>query len=216
MKGFWYIVKKENINEDSTYSFLNSGASGMVYVNEKNKRVVKIIRLSEEDETETKNEIIKAKQEVEYQKKAAKFGLAPRIYHDGYIEKKNSFCKTHYYYIIMDYLSPDDWEHIFADKENKENIIYFIKLLVEKVGIVNIVDPQLHFYKNKINDKVVMIDYDRCIKCIKDKKECVKDMINAVDIHGGGKRKTYKRKSYKRKTYKKKNKKNRSVKNRRI
>jgi hypothetical protein len=50
-----------------------------------------------------------------------------------------------------------------------------------------------------------MIDYDHCEKCDADKKECIKKMLNAIGIHNGGKRKTYKRKTqHKRKTYKRK------------
>jgi hypothetical protein len=189
----WYIVKPENINND-TYSFLNSGASGMVYVNKNIKRVVKIIRLSE-DNDELIKEIKKAKQEATYQIEAAKYKLAPNIYFHGYIESKKSFLgnTTPYYYIIMDYLSPNEWDHIYGDKENIKKISQFVKILVEKVGIINKIDPRLHFYKNKITNKIIMIDYDHCEKCDADKKNCIIEMLNAIEIHNGGKRRTYKK-----------------------
>jgi hypothetical protein len=198
----WYTVKPKNINND-TYSFLNSGASGMVYVNENIKRVVKIIRLSE-DNDELIKEIKKAKQEVEYQMKSAKYQLAPNVYFHEYIEKKNSFLDTPYYYIIMDYLSSKEWDNIYGDKDNIPQISQFVNTLVEKVGIINIVDPRLHFYKNKKTNNIVMIDYDHCIICNSDKKYCITKMLNAIGIHNGGKRKTHKRKTHKRKTHKRK------------
>jgi len=209
----WYTVKPENKNKD-TYSFLNSGASGMVYVNENINRVVKIIRLSE-NEDELREEIKKAKKEVLYQKSSAKFQLAPKIYFDGYIEKTKSFLgnTTPYYYIIMDYLSSTEWDNVYGDKENIDQISQFVKILVKKVGIINKIDPRLHFYKNKRNNQIVMIDYDHCEKCNKDEdeKECVRQMLEGIVINGGGKKghftrkvKTYKKKTYKNKKYKKK------------
>ena len=198
----WYTVKPENSNND-TYSFLNSGASGMVYVNKNINRVVKIIRLSE-DEDELREEIKKAEKEVLYQKSSAKYNLAPKIYFHGYIESEKSFLdnKTPYYYIIMDYLSPNEWDNVYGDKDNKHKISLFVKKLIEKVGIINKIDPRLHFYKNKNTGQIVMIDYDHCEKCDGNKDECIRKMMSAI-VTNGGKRRTYKRKTqHRRKTYK--------------
>lgn len=202
----WYIVKRKNINND-TYSFLNSGASGMVYVNKNINRVVKIIRLSE-DEDELKEEIKKAEKEVLYQNSSALYELAPKIYFHGYIESKKSFLDntTPYYYIIMDYLSPNEWDHIYGDEENINDISEFVKILVENVGIINKIDPRLHFYKNKITNKIIMIDYDHCEKCDADKKnDCIRNMISAIKTNGGYRnRKTHRSKRHRRKTHRSK------------
>ena len=202
----WYIVKRKNINND-TYSFLNSGASGMVYVNKNIKRVVKIIRLSE-DNDELIKEIKKAKQEATYQIEAAKYKLAPNIYFHGYIESKKSFLDntTPYYYIIMDYLSPNEWDHIYGDEENIIDISEFVKILVENVGIINKIDPRLHFYKNKITNKIIMIDYDHCEKCDADKKnDCIRNMISAIKTNGGYRnRKTNRSKRHRSKRHRRK------------
>jgi hypothetical protein len=75
--------------------------------------------------------------------------------------------------------------------------------LVDKVGIINIVDPQTHFYYNEKENKLLMIDYDRCVDC-SDKPQCKLDMAKALGItcsSGGMKKsKSIKRKTTKRKT----------------
>lgn len=207
----WYSVKHENINND-TYEFLNSGASGMVYVNKNANKVVKIIRLSD-DKDELEKEIIKSTQEVKFQSSAAKFKLAPRVYFHGYINTEKSFLgnTTPYYYIVMDYLSPNEWDNVYGDKDNKREISLFVKKLIEKVGIVNTIDPRLHFYKNKKTGQIVMIDYDHCEKCDDDEDECIRKMMSVI-ITNGGNHKTHRRASrrrasrrrvtHKRKTYK--------------
>ena len=101
-KKKWIIIEPQHVRAD-TYEFLNSGATSWVYVRKDNSKVVKIIRGSRFIPDHTF--IAKAEKEIEYQKAAAKAGLAPKIYHHGFIEKKDSFYDTKepYYYIEMKY-----------------------------------------------------------------------------------------------------------------
>ena len=208
-KKKWFIVKPANIRSD-TYEFLNSGATSLVYYNKASNRVVKIIRGSEY--TSNDNLIKKSQKEVAYQSRAADFGLAPKVFHHGFIETNDSFLypdvKIPYYYILMESLSEDNgWEQVYAT-QNPQLFCKFINDLVDKVGIINTEDPHAHFFYNKRQDKLLMIDYDRCIVC-SDKNQCKIDMANALGItclSGGIKKKKYtKRKTHKRKNTKRKN-----------
>ena len=210
-KKKWFVVKPANKRSD-TYEFLNSGATSLVYYNKASNRVVKIIRGSEY--TSNDSLIIKSQKEVAYQSKAADFGLAPKVFHHGFIEKNDSFLypdvKIPYYYILMESLSEDNgWEQVYAT-ENPELFCKFINDLVDKVGIINTEDPHAHFFYNKRQDKLLMIDYDRCVDC-SDKKQCKIDMAKSLGISclSGGiqKRKsTKKRKTVKRRNNTKKEK----------
>lgn len=216
-KKKWFIVKPKNKRSD-TYEFLNSGATALVYFNKITNRVVKIIKGSEYTSNDTF--IQKCEKEVSYQSRSADFGLAPKIFHHGFIEKNDSFLypdnKLPYYYIVMEYLSKNDgWKQIYAS-DNTRLFCKFITDLVDKVGIINIEDPYVHFFYNKIQKKLVMIDYDRCIECI-DKNQCKIDMAKALEISclsGGVKKIKYtKRKTHKRKKNKRTNTKlNKSIK----
>ena len=158
-KKKWILIEPQHVRAD-TYEFLNSGATSWVYVRKDNSKVVKIIRGSRFIPDDTF--IAKAEKEIEYQKAAAKAGLAPKIYHHGFIEKKDSFYDTKepYYYIEMDNLSEaTGWKPIFA-VQAPQLFCKFIRDLVVKVGIINIEDPQLHFFSN--GSELRMIDYDRC------------------------------------------------------
>lgn len=219
-KKKWFIVKPANKRSD-TYEFLNSGATSLVYFNKASNRVVKIIRGSESYSNDTF--IQKCEKEVTYQSRAADVGLAPKVFHHRFIEKNDSFLypddKIPYYYILMENLSENNgWEQAYAT-ENQELFCKFINDLVDKVGIINIEDPHAHFFYNEKKDKLLMIDYDRCVDC-SDKPQCKLDMAKALGItcSSGGmkksksiklkttKRKTSKRKNTKkRKSYKKKN-----------
>ena len=158
-KKKWILIEPQHVRAD-TYEFLNSGATSWVYVRKDNSKVVKIIRGSKFIPEHTF--IAKAEREIEYQKAAAKAGLAPKIYHHCFIEKKDSFYDTKepYYYIEMDNLSEaTGWKPIFA-VQAPQLFCKFIRDLVVKVGIINIEDPQLHFFSN--GSELRMIDYDRC------------------------------------------------------
>jgi hypothetical protein len=205
-KKKWFIVKPANKRLD-TYEFLNSGATSLVYYNKASNRVVKIIRGSEYSSNDSL--IKKSQKEVAYQSRAADFGLAPKVFHHGFIETNDSFLypdvKIPYYYILMESLSEDNgWEQEYAT-QNPQLFCKFINDLVDKVGIINTEDPHAHFFYNKRQDKLLMIDYDRCVDC-SDKKQCKIDMANALGITclSGGikKRKTTKRNTTKRKTTK--------------
>ena len=158
----WIIIEPRHVRPD-TYEFLNSGATSWVYVKRDGSKVVKIIRGSSFIPDE--QFIAKAKKEVKYQKAAAEVGLAPQIYHHGFIKKENSFYDKNepYYYIEMDNLSEaTGWNPIFASQA-PELFCKFIRDLVVKVGIINVEDPQLHFFYN--GSELRMIDFDRCIEC---------------------------------------------------
>ena len=224
-KEKWFSVKPANKRPD-TYEFLNSGATSLVYYNKASNRVVKLIRGSEYTSNDTL--IKKCEKEVSYQSRAADFGLAPKVFHHGFIEKKDSFLYPHdkisYYYIVMEYLAEDDgWNQMHAEN-NPELFCKFINDLVDKVGIINTEDPHAHFFYNKTTQKLLMIDYERCIDCA-DKKQCKLDMANALGItclsegiktqkntkrkrikkRKNTKRKNTKRKNIKRKTRRRKN-----------
>lgn len=196
-KKKWFIVKPANKRSD-TYEFLNAGAVSIVYFNKASNRVVKIIRGSKYSSNDTF--IQNCEKEVAYQSRAADFGLAPKVFHHGFIEKNDSFLypddKIPYYYIVMEYLSEDNgWEHFHPD-DNQLLSCKFINDLVDKVGIINIEDPVLHFYYNKFQNRLVMIDYDRCVDC-SDKNQCKLDMANKLKLKclfgGIKKKKTIKR-----------------------
>jgi len=206
-KKKWIIIKPSNRRSD-TYEFLNSGATSLVYFNKASNRVVKIIRGSEYESSEF---IQKCEKEVAYQSRAAYFGLAPKIFHSGFINKNDSFLypddKIPYYYILMENLSEDNgWEQAYAN-ENLELFCSFINDLVDKAGIINIEDPDAHFFYNEREDRLLMIDYDRCVECV-NPYQCKIEMAQALGLtcFSGGiiKRKTTKnkrsKKSKKRKT----------------
>ena len=181
-KKKWIIIKSDNIRSD-TYEFLNAGATSLVYFNKEKNRVVKIIRGSEYKSNDTF--IQESQKEVSFQKKAARFGLAPKVFHHGFVKKQKSFLYPDdiipYYYIVMEYLDQDNgWEQTFAD-DKPELFCKFISDLVDKVGIINIVDPQTHFYYNEKENKLLMIDYDRCMSCI-NKQQCKIDMAKAMGM----------------------------------
>jgi hypothetical protein len=212
-KKKWIIIKPANRRSD-TYEFLNSGATSLVYFNKASNRVVKIIRGSEYDTNEF---IQKCEKEVAYQSRAAYFGLAPKIFHSGFINKNDSFLypddKIPYYYILMENLSEDNgWEQAYAN-ENPELFCSFINDLVDKAGIINIEDPDAHFFYNEREDRLLMIDYDRCVECV-NPYQCKIEMAQALGLtcfSGGIK----KRKTTKNKRSKKRNRKNKTYKNKR-
>jgi hypothetical protein len=212
-KKKWFIVKPQNKRSD-TYEFLNSGATSLVYFNKASNRVVKIIRGSEYESTEF---IQKCEKEVAYQSRAAYFGLAPKIFHYGFINKNDSFLypddKIPYYYILMENLSEDNgWEQAYAN-ENPELFCSFINALVDKAGIINIEDPDAHFFYNEREDRLLMIDYDRCVECV-NPYQCKIEMAQALGLScfSGGiiRSKTKRSKTKRSKTYRSKSKTKRS------
>ena len=203
-KKKWIIIKPANRRSD-TYEFLNSGATSLVYFNKASNRVVKIIRGSEYDTNEF---IQKCEKEVAYQSRAAYFGLAPKIFHSGFINKNDSFLypddKIPYYYILMENLSEDNgWEQAYAN-ENPELFCSFINDLVDKAGIINIEDPDAHFFYNEREDRLLMIDYDRCVECV-NPYQCKIEMAQALGLtcFSGGIKRSKTTKKWRSKTTKK-------------
>ena len=157
-----------------TYKWLNRGASGHAYVNR--NKVVKII---EGNEYQNKKEFIEnCEKEINFQERAAKYGLAPKVFYKGFIDEP-FFIKTipYYYYVVMEYLSPNEWVNLYSGDDDKL-LCKFISDLVDKAGLINNFDPLVHIYKNNKN-KVVMIDYGRCIDCKED--TCKKQMADALN-----------------------------------
>jgi hypothetical protein len=182
-KKKWLLISPTAIRED-TFEFINSGATAFVYANKSSNRIVKIIRGSAyKTEKDFINECLK---EITYQQNAAKYGLAPRVYHHGFVDKTNSPFYDYelpYYYVIMDYLSEDSgWNQIFADND-PPLFCEYINNLVDKVGLINIKDPYAHFFTN--GKKLMMIDYGNCIECAgtaSTKKECKESMAKTLGI----------------------------------
>jgi len=187
-KNKWIEVLKPR---DDTYKWINGGASGYAYVN-KNK-IVKIIRGSKYI---NKEDFIKeAEKEIDFQERAAKHKLAPKIFYKGFVNEPFFIEDVpYYYYVVMKYLSPDKWVNLWRG-QNDKLMCKFISDLVDKVGIINDFDPTAHIYINK--NKVVMIDYGRCIECKEEK--CKKKMAKTLEVVCGRKKSlspvTYKNKS---------------------
>ena len=163
-KGHWITIDPENINDTyDTYEFLNNGATALVYWNK--NRIVKIIRGSEYI-IDDRVFIRKCQKEINYQIKAASHELAPSVYHHGFVSKEKSvFFGLPYYYVIMDYLSElAGWKQIFAD-DNPPLFCEYINKLVDNAGLININDPNAHFFYNKKKKHLMMIDYGNCIEC---------------------------------------------------
>ena len=156
-----------------TYKWFNRGASGHAYVNRH-----KVVKIMESNEYHDKTDFIKnCEKEINFQERAAAHGLAPKIFYKGFVDEP-FFIKTipYYYYVVMEYLSPDEWVNLYSGDDDKL-LCKFISDLVDKAGLINDFDPLVHIYKNKKN-RVVMIDYGRCIDCNQD--TCKKQMADAL------------------------------------
>lgn len=189
-KNKWVSIKPKDIRSD-TYEFFNSGATAFTYVNPTSNKLVKIIhgpRYKPDDDYDAF--IKKCEKEIEYQQRAAINGLGPRIYHGqyGFIEEKNSFYSTPYFYIVMEYLSEENgWKHIFAGNIRYDIIFCdYIEDFVSKTGLINVKDPQAHFYYNYRENKLYMIDYGNCEECKNfsvSKSECIELMSSALGVN---------------------------------
>jgi hypothetical protein len=192
------------------YKFLDSGASGLAYVNNSTNRIVKIIRYNGITSEEQKEFIESCTHEAERQERVGKKGLAPKIYYYDFVPNKedNPFVQLSYFYIEMDYLSSDEWEHVFAGKDTNKELCKFIKELVTKTNLYNSMDPNAHFYRNYKTKKINMIDYGRAVECTPQKthQECINLMANKLELNCmvGGKRKRNKQTHMRKQTHKRK------------
>ena len=204
-KQQWVIIPKHK-KRDDTYEFFEAGANAFTYVNPSTNKLVKIIHGPRYDPGDNYVDFIKeCEKEIEYQKSAAKNGLAPHIYinQSGFVPKEKSFYskdESPYFYIIMEYLSKKKrWEHTFIGDKPDSIFCNYIERFVSKTGLINIKDPQAHFYYNdkKDKDNLYMIDYGNCEECGKRSiPKCIDLMASALGIKCATK-KTQKTKSTK-------------------
>lgn len=185
-KQRWVSIRQEDKRSD-TYEFFNSGATAFTYVNAASNKLVKIIHGPHyEPDDNYAAFITECEKEIEYQQKAAINGLGPRVYDGkyGFVKKENSFYDTPYFYIVMEYLSEENgWKHIFAGDIPDSIFCNYIKDLVSKTGLINVKDPQAHFYYNNKKNKLYMIDYGNCEECKKSESECINLMSSALGIN---------------------------------
>jgi hypothetical protein len=189
-KKQWIKIDNSKIRGD-TYEFLGGGATAYTYINNLSNKLVKIIIGSQ---YKTDEEFItECEKEVEFQNRAANEDLAPTIYFHGLIEQEKSIFRDYdnvivpYYYIVMEYLSENKgWEHVFPD-DMPEDSCNFIYNLIKKTGLINIKDPDTHFYFNSKFQKMYMIDYGNCEECHFKNEDnamnCISRMIKRLHIN---------------------------------
>jgi len=130
--------------------------------------------------------ITECKKEIDFQMRAANEDLAPTIYFHGMIEQSSSIFRDRdnsivpYYYIVMDYLSEKKgWKYVFPD-DIPEHSLKYIYNLVKKTGLINIKDPDMHFYFNHKLQKLYMIDYGNCEECDLKNEDNAMNCINRM------------------------------------
>jgi hypothetical protein len=153
--------------------------------------------------------------EVEFQNKAAKYNLGPKIYAHGFSEESIPFTGFYeydddkdgetkrmpfhfanpFYYITMEYYSKKNgWkgpvyvsDAKLSTKSNNDLFYDFIYKLIFYAEIANILDPIMHFYYHPEHG-LRMIDYGRCIDCktIIQKQSALNEMMKALEIKEEG------------------------------
>ena len=153
----------EQESDDNTYKFFNAGASGKVYLKNSGDNVIKLL-FSNDYETE-KEFTDKCMNEINLQTYVAKHGLAPMPYYHIYQSSPRfGFGSKILCYIEMKFLK----QHIFPQDYPKEICQYIRKLA--SIGLINKVDPLLHFYLDD-NNKIQMIDFGNVTKIDSDNIE---------------------------------------------
>jgi len=150
--------------------------------------------------------------EVEFQNKAAKYNLGPKIYEHGLSEESIPFTGFYeydddndgetkrmpfhfanpFYYITMEYYSKKNgWKgpvyvsDAKLSKISNNDLFYeFIHKLIFEAEIANILDPIMHFYYHPVHG-LRMIDYGRCIDCktIIQKQSALNEMMKSLEIN---------------------------------
>jgi hypothetical protein len=153
--------------------------------------------------------------EVEFQNKAAKYNLGPKIYEHGFSEESIPFTGFYeydddkdgetkrmpfhfanpFYYITMEYYSKKNgWkgpvyvsDAKLSIKSNNDLFYDFIYKLIFYAEIANILDPIMHFYYHPVHG-LRMIDYGRCIDCktIGEKQSALNEMMKSLEIKEKG------------------------------
>lgn len=174
-----------NKNHDryKEFKFVGSGVYGVVYGNEEIRRVIKIMTVNNSGKFTTE----KYDEEVDKQKKASDFDIAPKIYNSGITKSASLNNGDDFYYIEMDYLSERyGWEYVHSQDRDKINDLFcnFINTLIDDADLCNKHDPEGHFYYNKQLNKIYMIDYGNVDYCdnIKCKSDCKKIMFKKLEL----------------------------------
>lgn len=156
-------------SDDNTYKFFDSGASGKVYLKNSGDNVIKLLF---SNDYETEQEFTdKCMSEIDLQTYVAKHGLAPMPYYHIYQSSPRfGFGSKIVCYIEMKFLK----QHIFP-QDYPEEICQYIRKLAS-IGLINKVDPMLHFYLDD-NNKIQMIDFGNVTKIDSDN---IEDDINTM------------------------------------
>ena len=175
-------LKKINISNNilnkNIFRFLDRGAYGLTYINYITNRLLKLIEILEWDTIETFQD------EVEKQTIANYYDLAPKIYNHGIFKKIQTNINKKFYYIEMEYLSPQTgWINTqISNKDLSNNIFKFVNMLINNTGMYNIEDPWVHIYYNINTNKMYMIDYGKVHYCNKYKSICKQEMLNILGL----------------------------------
>ena len=179
------------------------GSSGVIYVNDTLDICIKLILYPMIDLDADIDQTITSRyeNEVRLQTIANSNDYAPSIYRNFRTQITINGRIFDIYVIVMDYLNPETWQ-MLRPSEITEDII---RNFVVRTGLYNDVDPYNHFYKNRLNGQIFMIDYGHVKECKPENgkrsgiSECINKMFSKFNSHrrGGGSKTKKKRKSMK-------------------